>query len=270
MTGNESRARQLATRVRRQSGAGDGPIKDLFEFAHLAANVDVLSIEASQAEHGLSMMDPVTGRAVITVATTPNPMRQRSSIAHELGHVLAGDLAQPEPLAPGERSPQEIQADAFARHLLVPVSAIRKRLPQAGARAHLTVAYLSDLVQEFEASPALIAIQVRDAGLIDSITHARWCRTTSTDLATTYGWLSQYASLVADSERPRAPQGLMARAVEGYRRGVLGIEELALWYGPGAAALREGLGEPVVVEEWSDDWDNDRPLFGGQGGEPAP
>jgi uncharacterized protein YndB with AHSA1/START domain len=60
------------------------------------------------SEHGLSMCDPATGRVVIAVATTPHPMRQRSSIAHELGHVVAGDLDRAVPLSPGERSPEEI------------------------------------------------------------------------------------------------------------------------------------------------------------------
>ena len=67
-------------------------IKDMFELAHVVARVDVISMDASEAEHGLSMTDPATGKVVIAVATTTQPMRQRSSIAHELGHVLAGDL----------------------------------------------------------------------------------------------------------------------------------------------------------------------------------
>ena len=74
-------------------------------------------MDAGDEEHGLSMRDPATGRTVIAVATTTNPLRQRTSIAHELGHVLAGDLDRPADGAPGERTPAEKQADTFARHL---------------------------------------------------------------------------------------------------------------------------------------------------------
>ena len=73
---------------------GDAPVKDMFELVHATVGIDVLSMEASDAEHGLSMRDTATGRVVIAVATTPNPMRPRSSVAHELGHVVAGDLEE--------------------------------------------------------------------------------------------------------------------------------------------------------------------------------
>ena len=249
---------------------GDGPINDLFEFVHTAADVDVLSMDASQTEHGLSMIDPRTGRVVIAVATTPHPIRQRSSIAHELGHVVAGDLDRPESLTPGERSPEEIRADAFARHLLVPLEGARRRL--SAIEDAPSLAHLSDLVQEFEVSPVLAAIQLRTLGLIDKDTCADWCSLSTPYLAARYGWLSQYRSLVADSERPRAPQGLMARAVEGYRRGLLGIAEVALWYGQDTAELQEQLDphEAAVHDDWDNDWDSDAPLFPGERGEPAP
>jgi len=46
--------------------------------------------------------------------------------AHELGHHIAGDLTSGKTLTPGERSPAEIRADAFARHLLLPLAAVRR------------------------------------------------------------------------------------------------------------------------------------------------
>jgi hypothetical protein len=78
-----------------------------------------------------------------------------------------------------------------------------------------------------------------------------------------FGWRSQYQSLAADSALPRAPQDLMSRAVEGPRRGVLGLTELAGWYGPEPRQLEENL-RPVDdpdAEDWDDEWDTDAPLF---------
>lgn len=257
---NERRAQELAEALRAKHGLGDAPIKDLFEFVYAAEDIDVLSMDASEEQHGLSMLYPVTGRAAIAVATTPHPMRQRSSIAHELGHVLGGDLENPgEPLNPGERSPEETRADAFARHLLLPLSAVRRHFSDTG-RA-VTERDLSHLVQEYEVSPALAAIQLRTAGLIDQGQCSQWLSLTTRHLATSYGWLNQYDALAADSQRARAPQGLMARAVDGYHRRVLGINELALWYGKDADDLAAELGPPAAEEPHDDYWDDDEPLF---------
>lgn len=268
LTSNESRAQWLAEGFRAEQRLGDAPIKDMFELVHAATGIDVLSVDVPEAEHGLSMADPSTGRNVIAVATTPHPMRQRSSVAHELGHVLAGDLESETPLfTPGERSPAEICADAFARHLLLPLEAVRRRLPTG---AGVALSDLSSLVQEFEVSPYLAAIQLRTAGLIDAGTCTDWGKLSAAHLATTFGWLSQYNSLAVDSTAPRAPQSLMTRAVEGYQRGVLSITELAAWYQQDPATLEEELGQPQhveAVEAWEDEWDQDAPLFPGSAAE---
>lgn len=262
MSTNEQQASALASWFRTEHGLGDAPVKDMFELAH-AADIDVLSMDADQAEHGLSMTDPVTLRTVIAVATTPHPMRQRSSIAHEVGHVLAGDLDRVDPLVPGERSPEEIRADSFARHLLLPLGAVRQRF--VGRAPGLRRQDLSDLVQEFEVSPAMASIQLRNVKLIDPETCAQWSSLSASQLATQYGWRSQYNSLAADSAQPRAPQSLMTRAVEGYRRGVLGITELATWYGQNPNDLEQDLGPGPHPDpdDWDDDWDTDAPLFPG-------
>jgi Zn-dependent peptidase ImmA (M78 family) len=235
----------------------------MFELVHATLGVDVISMNVPDNEHGLSMCDPATGRVVIAVATTPHPMRQRSSIAHELGHVLAVDLDQPEPLVPGDRSQQEIRADSFARHLLLPLSAVRRHFPSGHNSASRSLSDLSDLVQEFEVSPSIAAIQLRNLSLIDVDTCTQWRRRSTVNLATTFGWGSQYRSLVADSSAPRAPQSLMTRAVEGYHRGVLGIAELASWYGQDTGTLEQELGPPRDVRETDegDEWDDDAPLF---------
>ena len=262
MSTNEEDARQLGEAFRAEHGLDDAPIKDMPELVHATRGIDVVSMDVPDAEHGLSMCDPATGRVVIAVATTPHPMRQRSSIAHELGHVVAGDLERDVRPVPGERSPEEIRADAFARHLLLPLDGIRLRVPTDA------LSVLSDLVQEFEVSPHIAAIQLRTLGLIDAGTCTVWSARSAANLATTFGWGSQYRSLVMDSSAPRAPQSLMARAVEGYQRGVLGITELAAWYGQDVIELERALGRPRPAEQ-HDEWDDDAPLFPEDGQEEA-
>lgn len=275
---NESRAQQLASSFRAEHGLGLAPLGDIFEVVHAFAGVDVLSMDASEAEHGLSMLLPASGRVVIAVATTQHPMRQRSSVAHELGHVLAGDLEADLPLTPGERTPEEIRADAFARHLLLPLEAVTTRLgsrPQGVGEPEL-----STLVQEFEVSPSLAAIQLRNAGYISASVCDQWRSLSAATVAARNGWLGKYRTLVTDSTGPRAPQGLVTMCVQGYRRGVLGINELATWYGHSPADLQSALGAPEpnergggfdgAVEDVDDDfWDVDAPLFPGQSDSPA-
>jgi len=263
---NERQAVQLAQTFRSDRALGAFPIKDVFEMVR-ATKVDVFSIDAAEEEHGLSMLDPETERVVIVVATTHHPMRQRSSVAHELGHLLRGDLNAPEVLRPGKRAPAEICADAFARHLLLPLEAVRGRLGSAAGAASRSD--LSALVQEYGVSPAIAAIQLKGAALITVETCQEWKGLTSRQLALEFGWLNQYQCLVEAARRPRAPQLLMERAVAGYRRGVLGIAELSAWYGQSAQSLRDELGEPTPAEDSGDDWDFDVPLFPG-GGRDAP
>lgn len=257
MVANERWAQDSAGRFRSEHHLGTAPIKDVFEMVHLAIGVDVFSIRAAEEEHGLSMLDPATGRRVIVVATTPHPMRQRSSVLHELGHLLRGDLDTPPDAPPGERGPAEICADAFARHLLLPLQVVRERY-----RLHqVSVTDLSDLVQEYATSPAIAAIQFKTARLISPDICDDWSRLTSRHLAVQFGWLSQYVSMAESSNGPRAPQRLMQRAVTGYRAGVLGLPELSSWYGQDAESLRVELGEPQDVGSVEDDWDLDAPLF---------
>jgi len=267
---NERIARDRAETFRDEHALGLRPLGDLFELAHVALGCDALAIDADEAEHGLSMLDPVTRRIAIVVATTPHPMRQRSSLAHEMGHVVGGDLETEIVPTPGERNPAEIQADAFARHLLLPVGALRERFGTGARRARVGEAELADVVQEFEVSPSLAAIQFREARLIDAATSTAWLAMSTSSVAARYGWLSQYQAMALASTQPRAPQTLMRRAVEGYHRGVIDLDELAAWYGQTTDELRAQLGPPRDAPDESDEYtggghaddlDEDAPLF---------
>lgn len=257
MTANEVAARRLAERFRSKHGLGRQPIRDVFEVVYETTGIDVLSVDAGEAEHGLAMRDPASATIVIAVATTSNPMRQRSSVAHELGHVLAGDLEADVRFKPGSRSQYEVRADAFARHLLLPVSSL-----QVDVKAtRPNIAVLSDLVQEFGVSPALASIQLREVGLVDSARAREWASVTTRSLAASNGWLDQYTVLVAASTHPRAPQGLMRRAASAYQAGLLGLAELATWYGRPEDDLREMLGDPNPGADSRPPIGDDGPLF---------
>jgi Zn-dependent peptidase ImmA (M78 family) len=169
----EKEGRGAAERFRDEHHLGDQPLGDLVTVIEQATGVDVAVLDAGADEHGLAMRDPERGAVFIAVAKTLNPMRQRSSLAHELAHVLFGDWTDNTCEGWAERGPSEIRADAFARHLLVPLSGLRGFL---GDRAGLDHSTLSAVVQRFLVSPAIAAIAMRQAGYVTDATKDGWTR----------------------------------------------------------------------------------------------
>jgi Zn-dependent peptidase ImmA (M78 family) len=189
-----------------------------------ATDIDVAVLEAGPDEHGMAVRDPARGTVFIGVARTRNPMRQRSTLAHELGHVLLGDWAGGDASSWSDRSRAEIRADSFARHLLAPIDGLRGFL---GMRRPASLPVLSTVVQRFLVSPQIATIALEQAGYIDEATKREWMSLSAPQLAARFGWSDQYQALQADSDRRRAPQRLLARAIAGYAEGVLPAQAIA-------------------------------------------
>jgi Zn-dependent peptidase ImmA (M78 family) len=221
---SESDGKARAETFRTEHALGLGPLGDLVTIIEQAQGLDVAILDAEPDEHGMTMRDPAREVAMIAVARTRNPMRQRSTLAHELGHVLFGDYRHPRTRGWSDRSPEEIRADAFARHLLVPIQGLRDVL---GSPRTLHPADLSALVQRFLASPAVIAIQLHQARYIDAARKQDWMSQTAPALAARFGWLDQYHALQQESDTRRAPQRLLARATQGYVANVVSLEAIA-------------------------------------------
>jgi len=222
----EETGQAAAEAFREQHGLGVAPIADLVTLIEQILGVDVAVTDAEDHGHGMTLRDPVRGVGVMGVARTRNPMRQRSTLAHEIGHLVMddGDFAGSGSAGDPARTRQEQSADAFARHLLVPLQGVRSMLRD---RTGVTVADLSAAVQRFVASPQLVAIQLHQAGLIDAARKAEYMDYTTPQLASRHGWPDQYHALQAESDQHRAPQKLLARAVAGYVEGVVPVETIA-------------------------------------------
>lgn len=104
--------------------------------------------------------------AVIAVNSDSRPVRQRFSIAHEVGHwqlhrrrllyCAAGDIGNPsgDPLNP------ERQADDFASDLLLPDYLFRPRLAKLG---RVRLKEIDEIAEEFQASRTATLIKAVDA-----------------------------------------------------------------------------------------------------------
>lgn len=86
-----------------------------------AFGIDVIRLDDVDGDFGFE----TCGRSAIVVGTTSNWFFQDWSIAHELGHLLRGDLGEVPP-AGGARV-SERGANAFASELLLPASVVSSR-----------------------------------------------------------------------------------------------------------------------------------------------
>ena len=250
----ETEGSASAAQFRQDHHLGVQPLGDLVEVIEQATGIDVAVLDVGPDEHGLRMRDPARGTVFIGVARTRNPMRQRSTLAHELGHVLFEDWVDNDTGDWSDRSPAEIRADAFARHLLVPAEGLRKFIT---ARSTIGSSALSAVVQRFLVSPQIAAIALRQAGYIDESTKQEWMTLSAPQLAARFGWTDQYQALQASSDRRRAPQRLLARAITGYAEGVLPAQAIATLRGISLETLVEELGEAGVTpaerpKAWAD------------------
>lgn len=247
---SEQQGKEAAAAFRSEHRLGIQPLGDLVSIIEQTTGHDVAIINGDPDEHGLTIHDPDRDVTFIGVARTFKPMRQRSSLAHELAHVVFADWNDSEDLA--ARSPEEIRADAFARHLLVPGGGLKEFL---GHRETFTEADLSSVVQWFLISPAIAAIALHDCGYIDAATKQEWMSYTTPRLATRFGWSDQYQSLQSDSDRTRPPQRLLTRAVAGYEEGIVTVQAVATLRGIDAETAAEELaGAGVVPHETSTPW----------------
>jgi Zn-dependent peptidase ImmA (M78 family) len=176
----EAEGSELAARFRRVHHLAEQALGDLVSIIEQAAGIDVAVLDAGPDEHGMAVRDPARGTVFIGVARTRNPMRQRSTLAHELGHVLSQELAGSDASGWSDRSPAEIRADSFARHLLAPVDGLRGFL---GTLRPASLPVLSTVVQRFLVSPQIAAIALEQAGYINEATKRDWMALSAPQLA---------------------------------------------------------------------------------------
>jgi Zn-dependent peptidase ImmA (M78 family) len=250
----EGQGREAAEGFRAKHHLGDQPLGDLVTIIEQTTAFDVAILDVGADEHGLMMRDPKRGAVFIAVARTIHPMRQRSSLAHELAHVLFEDWTDNTGQGWGERTHSEMRADAFARHLLIPLGGLRSFVGEPVEEDHST---LSAVVQRFLVSPAIAAIAMGQSGYISDATKDGWMRVTTPALAARFGWSDQYRALQADSDRRRAPQRLLTRAINGYLENVVSVQTLATLRGLDTATVEAELREAGLVPqrlavEWAD------------------
>lgn len=218
---------------RDRHGLGNAPIRDIIQVVEDYAGAFVLAREFPASYDAFTAHDDVSGTIVIAVGISNNYERQRFSVAHELGHLESGRMsADVHSLPDAKRSPDEKWADGFARHLLLPISAVDKYLTDVGrTKGSLTLESVSDLVRVFGVSPAVAMIQLRDSQWICQDNYDLWTQSspslTSRSLAVKFGWASERDGLVRATQTPRRPTRIVKAATSAYQEGKITLEALA-------------------------------------------
>lgn len=234
IAGYEQEAHDAAEGFRKDQGLGVAPLGDLVTLIEQTRGVDVTVLHINdENEHGLTVVDPKRAATIVAVACTDHPMRWRSNLGHELGHLVFNDHVAGQPGTVNHDAPVERRAQSFARHLLIPRGGIQHLLnihetqPQDRESGVVDVRLLSDLVQRFQVSPAMAALQLRGMTAIDQHAWEEWSSLSTRSLAARFGWADQYAAWQSESRQHRAPQRLLARAVAGYLAGVVSLATVA-------------------------------------------
>ena len=106
---------------------------------------------------------------LIVLGTSQVPARQRFTLAHELGHLLAGDdqgvhLDRDIFDRAQAKDPSEMRANSFASAFLMPEDLLRAAVGPDG----LTEQGFAALACDLKVTPSALAFRLRDLRLIDS------------------------------------------------------------------------------------------------------
>ena len=125
---------------------------------------------------------------LIVLGTSQVPARQRFTLAHELGHLLAGDdqgvhLDRDVYDRAQAKDPSEMRANSFASAFLMPEDILRAAVGTAG----LTEDAFAALACDLQVSPSALAIRLQQLRLIDSGTCDRFKKITAAKAAALAG-----------------------------------------------------------------------------------
>jgi Zn-dependent peptidase ImmA (M78 family)/transcriptional regulator with XRE-family HTH domain len=214
--------RRLAGQVRRALGLGDGPVSRFPALLEERFRLDVDLSPLPEAVDGLCVS--VGERTLVLVGSSKPSSRQRFTLAHELAHYLVDDL---DPLYVDERgvrtrSMAEMRANAFAAHLLMPESGVRRAIEGTADDAERAVR----VALTFGTSVSAAAYQLGNLGLLPATVRDRLAQMGSKPLLMRYALPSDWQQDERGRGQVRPPGRLYGRATLAFRRGLIGLEPI--------------------------------------------
>jgi Zn-dependent peptidase ImmA (M78 family)/transcriptional regulator with XRE-family HTH domain len=233
----------LAQQLRSQAGLGDADLQT--DVSQLAAdiedkfNVDVAIEPLEPGLDGLAITR--RGYSLIMVSSSIAAHRQRYTLAHELGHLLAGDHGDIiDENINYSKTPEETRANAFAAAFLMPANALRTAF---GDQSVPTEQLIADLLARYRVSLDALAFRLHNLGIINAAERDTVRRMSSARISLRQGRAND---LQARHDR-RWPGGLLRRAVEAYVQGRISIRPIAQLVNIDPDALLEELAPPHLA-----------------------
>ncbi|MEI2778032.1 MAG: XRE family transcriptional regulator [Tetrasphaera sp.] len=182
--------------------------RDLAGVIEAAFGADVCLAPLGEGFDGLAVSSQ-DGKLILA-AITPIAARQRFTLAHELGHLLAGDNqgVHTDSDIYGKESKSgnsEIRANAFAASFLMPEGRLRGEV-----RPGFNQADFARLSVELMVSPSALACRLSNLRLIDDMNRDQWKTMSAKGAASISGAIADLAAASAQSSEPRRP-GLLKR-----------------------------------------------------------
>ncbi|MFB7335972.1 helix-turn-helix domain-containing protein [Streptomyces adustus] len=220
---------------------------DLLQAFERTFGVDVAKIGLPDGIDGAAWQ--ADGFRLIMIARTRVPTRQRFTLAHELGHILARDaqdLLTETQLAPGrQKDLTEVRANVFAANLLMP----RGEIDSVVREKEVTDEQLASLVVRFQVSPSALAARLTQLGVIAPRTGARLRGLTTHDCHWLTGQSDLFEARTTWSEANRLPFRPAQLLYEAYLAGDTTLRPLAAYTGVDVDRIRETLEPEPAPQE---------------------
>lgn len=215
--------RALALATRDALGLGSGPVGDLPSMLEERFGAHVIAQPIAGEVHGLCVTD---GRvSVVVVNTRDRWTRQRFTLAHELAHLLVGDLELFEVTWQAERDDTtERRADSFAAHFLAPDDGIK----QAIGDRRVDASVVAELMDYFGVSFESMCWRLINLRLLTQQAASAMASGGVRAVITAADLTSNFDQRAALSERVTTPPARLARrAIDAYARGDVGVGVVA-------------------------------------------
>lgn len=202
--------------------------------------VDVAVVGLGTGFDGLAASSD--GVKLIVLATSHVPTRQRFTLAHELGHLLAGDdqevhLDRDIFDRAQARDPSEMRANTFASAFLMPEGTLRNAVGSVG----LTNETFAALACRLMVTPSALAYRLLHLRLIDAGTCDRYKSITAVKAASMVGRGEEFAQRVIEASTPRPPGLLVRDTYAAYESGAATLRPYASLLGVDVDDLRLAL-----------------------------
>lgn len=222
--------------------AGWQPADPLADLIPAVFGIDVAVQQLGEGFDGLAVATP-DARLILT-NTVAVPGRQRFTIAHELGHLLASDdqgIHRDDDIF-GSQSKQgesEVRANAFAAAFLMPEDAIRE-VVDGGPIDQVS---FCQLATDLGVTPTALAFRLENLGFLDAATTTEWRTVTGERAAQIAGVQVGFARRSVESLTPRPPLSLVNDTFTAYQDGEITLRPYAQLLGVPTDVLRRQLAQ---------------------------